>query len=307
MASVRTVMVTSLLLAGLSVGVNRAGAQIVPPPTAAPPKTPDYVPPPPQAANPPTINAQPPKPKAPEPLVFEYSHLAQRDAAGKLIPLKQPMHRLALERNPFITNEPNGKVAVFLAERDGQLERLVQANMDVILKVDDDGFAKVDAKDTKEEIKALKAMSEPLRLPGGDMTGAMKKAGVLDEKQARANQKIVQDYTKELFADIAAEKERIKKEKEAAGGDKKDGARPSGMSSARMVYVLQVEETMDAYHRLLGEAAKNPAKFAPAAAASVSAAKDDAGKLDAMRKFMIGVGPGPAADVIKSVIAARGK
>lgn len=302
MASVRTVLMSVSVLVGVVGMSGGAAAQIVPPPTAAPPKTPEYVPPPPPVDPPPSpADVAKFKPKVAEPpLQFDYKTLVERDATGKIVPLKQPVHRLALERNPFISTEANMKVTAALAERDAQLERLVAANMDVILKVDDDGFAKVDAKDAKEEIRALKALADPLRLPGGDLTSALKKAGVLDDKQARANQKIVLDYTKELFTELRDAKKK-------PDGAPKDETRPTGMSSARMVYVMQVEETMSTYHRILAEGAKNVAKFAPAAASAVNAAKDDAGKLDAMRKFMIGAGPGPAAEVVNKIIAGRGK
>jgi len=317
MANVRTVLVSMSIVVGLAGLAGGVGAQIVPPPTVAPSKTPEYIPPPPPPPNPvtPTDFARG-RAKTEPPLVFDYQALAEKNTEGKIKLLTQPAHRAALDRNPFIESETKAKLAAFLAERNTQLERLVISNLDVVLKVDDDGFAKVEAKDVKEEIRSLKTMSEPLRLPGGDLTAVLKKAGVLDDKQARANQKIVLDYTKELFSQIRGDQTAAK----AAAGESKDLARPTGMSSARMVYVMQVEETMDTYHKLLLEGAKDPSNAVAGlnlpddrrtasseVVVAVKAAKADDDRLAAMRKFMIAVGPANGTEVLNKIVAKRGK
>lgn len=318
MATVRVILAS--LVVGMVGGVGRAAAQVVPPPTAAPPKSPEFVPPPPAPEPPPRPStiAPPPKAKPADVPKFEYKRLAERDAAGKVIPLTRPAHRVALERNPFIDEEAKKKVSAALVERDAQLERLVVSNLDVVLKVDDDGIAKVDAKDTKEEIRTLGALCSPLRLPGGDLSKSLRTASVLTEKQGQANQMIVQDYTTELSAQFRAAKEAEKASKppEAA----KSEGRPAGMSPTRFLYVMQVEEAVYAYHAMLLEGAKNADKAVAGlnlpddkrtasaeVVAAVKAATDDAGRLAAMRKFMIAVGPGPGTEVLNKVVALRGK
>lgn len=317
MAIVRVILAS--VFVGTIGGLGRAGAQVVPPPTAAPPKSPDYVPPP-AAPEPParTTITPPPKAKPAEPLKFDYKHLAERDASNKIIPLTRPAHREALQRNPFIDEETKKKLSAALSERDAQLERLVVANMDVVLKVDDDGIVKVDAKDTKEEIRTLGAMTNPLRLPGGDLSKSLRTAGVLSDKQAQANQTIVQEYTTALSAEFRAAKEAEKASKPAEAA--KTDTRPPGMSSTRLLYVMQVEETMNVYHAMLLEGSKVVDKAAAGlnlpddkrtaaseVAAAVKAASDDAGRLAAMRKFMIAIGAGPSTEVLNKVVAMRGK
>jgi hypothetical protein len=123
-----------------------------------------------------------------------FKSLVERDAAGKVIPLGEPIEWAALRNNPLITPGDLARIEPELAARRRILDRIVIENLDLAEQIDEGLFEKINLGGNKAFTKLIDT-SKPFRptdlLP---MSRALVKKGLLSPDQESLNNKITQEY-----------------------------------------------------------------------------------------------------------------
>jgi hypothetical protein len=151
--------------------------------------------------------AQPGRPKRPPLPELDWPALARqlapRDAEGKVIPIREPVHLAALRVNPQVKPDFVAQIADVLRERRASQERIMIANLDLVERVEDGAFEGVQA-DQKQDIKALMDLVAPLRHPSApkSLTEVLEERGMIDMTQADVNRRLVKDYSLSLAPKI---------------------------------------------------------------------------------------------------------
>lgn len=179
-----------------------ASAQLVtPPPTQAPApnegieeiKVPPAPPPPPavqeMVPEQPARTAPPPLPDLP------YKSLVERDEAGNLKPLTEPLQLSALRRNPMLPAGFVDSIKPYLAERRVQLQTILVGNLDVLEEIDGGMFERVSFFDRDSTRRMLERV-KPLSHPAGPKTlgEVLADRGVIDQQQRLFNDRIAREY-----------------------------------------------------------------------------------------------------------------
>lgn len=284
---------TLVFLAGLLALNGMAIGQLVTPPTKAPEPTPPFElpPPPPPSVNPtgevppPAVNFQPPvKPTEPELSKHEYVSLVKKDAQGRLIPLSEPADYAALKNNPTLNNEIRAKLSGILAERKATFERLVTDNIDLVEQLEGGLIERSDLTN-KPELSRVTAATKPITPPAAPagLSTELRKREALTSDQARWNQKIAQEYTKEAVM--------AGKPIDASQGDNASKVQAIG---PRIQAALRqgIEEPLWHYRNLLVDASSRIAEAGNAAGFDTQTVKkmvSAAGKMDTTSAKIEGV------------------
>jgi hypothetical protein len=181
-----------------------AWAQVVTPPPAEVAPVDEHidkmpVPPPRPEAQVQPVQAQPVAARQPIQLPdLPYEPLAQKDDAGNFKPLSEPLQMAALRANPTIDNKAKffEDIKPFLAERNLTVHTVFVSNLDLLERVDDGVFEKVNLRD-QASIKQLLEVTKPFlppAAPDGLLEG-LKKAGKLNDVQHAFAAKFARDYT----------------------------------------------------------------------------------------------------------------
>ncbi len=242
-----TIFLSVLALAGA------ASAQLVPPPTEAPPATEPVTLPPETAPvniapGPGTQAAVPPPAPAPE--VFPpYDSLVKRDDKGKLVRIDDLADVAALKANPLVTSEQRDQANAYLAERRLAFEKIIIENLDI---VDDLAGKKLDEMNVAERGEGLKWLIEalkPFTAPAapGKIAIELNKRGVIDAKAMRLNEQISKEYINALRKEIT---------EELAGGPEGKGKNLlAGLS--KLIRAEALPEPLGIRRSLFTEAGKN--------------------------------------------------
>src|SRR5262245_27630013 len=123
-----------------------------------------------------------------------FKSLVERDAAGNVLPLREPIEWAALRNNPLITRDELARIEPVLKERRRIFDRLVIENLDLAEQIDGGLFEKTDLGGNQGFAKLIDT-SKPLR-PGDllPMSRALLKKGLLSPEQESLNNKIAQEY-----------------------------------------------------------------------------------------------------------------
>ncbi len=255
------------LLAGLAACLCAAPAwsQVAPPPPDAPAKTPDYTPPPqPKVVQPPASNPKSAPPdksfakgknetltepvfvqakekKIKLPDAFDATVLIKRDDQGKVIRYDRPVPWVALELNPLIPADQQAEIAKVMPRRNLQHEVSAVNNLDLIMRVDQGEFDRLDPRNRRELTWAERSVK--LLRAGGMLSEWLNAQGLVTPEQALASQTLGDAYGKSLL-----EEARI-----AAGEDK------AAMSTliTREIFKQRIDEPLFVYRQLLVQAANN--------------------------------------------------
>lgn len=236
-----------------------ASAQLVTPPTDAPPKT-EPLPLPPQDSYLAPASKQP----TPTPTItrkvediippdLKWEKLAKMDAKGNLIRLHVPPEAAAITVNPLLNNETRSLANAYLAERRKEFENLVISNLDIAEDLDSDKLAKINVAD-RDSLKWLKDAMKPFSQPvaPGTISNELIKKGVFSPVQAKVNAKIAKEYSDESLKDA------VKAAEAAAGGS---------MTKIQQVPIIlreqAVGETLDIRRDLMIEAGNHLAAILP--------------------------------------------
>jgi hypothetical protein len=235
-----------LILAILVASGGPAFAQVVTPPPKEvtpidwnipkPPPAPE-VPqveftPPPQPARP----ATPPPQRLPD---LEYKPLAEKDANGRVIRLSEPMHIAATRRNPMLPEGFTDQIAPVLQERQGRVDTLVVANLDIVEKIEDGIFESVDFNNratVRTLMDTIRPMTSAMKTLGEDL----RERGLMDQMQTRFNNKIVHEYIRALGEDkrVVESKDKVQ----------------AGQSLLMDMYKQNVDEFMFTYEKSMAHA-----------------------------------------------------
>lgn len=254
LAGVLVVMMT----AGLAMG------QVVPPPTEAPPKTPEFTPPAnPQVTAPKTPGNVEGAPK-PDlnaedatdtrmigeqlkqgtiklPADFNPDLLVRRGPDGKLVKLDRPLPWVALDENPLITPAEHEALKVFMDRRQLSHELGLVNDLDLAMKVEAGELDRLDPRD-RRQLSWASSTQKQLRTAGKLSEWLFLRKAVTKE-QAAAVQVLGDAYGKA----------RLKEIREAAGEDRL----AASTAITRETYKQWVEEPMYVYRRLLERTAEN--------------------------------------------------
>ncbi len=213
-------MKTALLAAGATLALTStlALAQMVPPaPDKAP--TPEQAIPvtPPQRMVPPMPELQvmptaPVKRAAKEPVKLPnlpYKSLIEKDKSGKVVMLTEPAEYAALKNNPMVTAEERAKLEDYFQQRRGSFEIVVAENLDLVEKIEDGFFEKIDLGDKKNFVELMN-VARPLKAPAApkQIYQDLKDKGLLTEEQSAFNQKIAGEYHGAVIASMNADTNR---------------------------------------------------------------------------------------------------
>lgn len=241
------------LLCGLlttSLLTGAALAQIAPPPPPAPPPTPEYVPPPPappEMARPPVNIPPPPR----DPIAdVKYESIVKKDAEGRLLPLKESVEVASLRANPLVTPEAWGQIEPVMADRAAKLERTVVENLDLVEKVEGGIFNDLNVMDIGQ-VKTVSELVKPLT--PAPLVTSLREWNALDANQQRLTERIAQEYRQAYMTQIKTQAD------EQSAGD----PIASASIQTRLLFRDMVDETMDAYDRLLVKASAQFGTIAP--------------------------------------------
>jgi hypothetical protein len=298
-----------LLILGMVLASGTANGQISAPPTKAPDPTPEFVMPPPAPANPmPTPNSRTTPPPAPDlpptpPL---------RGEDGKLIPLTEPLFWQATRHNAMMNPTALAQARAFFDRRLRKYEKIVTDNADLMRQINQGVIDKsnlapirdannkdatrrevVQGKDGEMSLSSLMTILKPL--VGDNVRNEIQTAGIMTRMQAQQNNKVMQRWAAELAADY----EKTLTPLPANATKEERDARTQATSKERMrqQLTLWIDEATFAYGNLLHDAAANldellkkagaDAGAVSAEIASVKAASDRAGKIDAMKALVM--------------------
>ncbi len=231
------------MLAGLS--APAWGQVVTPPPSEVAPvdehieKMP--VPPPRPDVQAQPVQAQPVAARQPIQLPdLPYEPLAQKDEAGNFKPLTEPLQMAALRASPTIEDKNKffEDIRPFLAERNLTVHTVFISNLDLLERVDDGVFEKVNLRD-QASIKQLLEVTKPFlppAAPDGLLEG-LKKAGKLNDVQHAFAAKIARDYTLTLNPPPPE------------GGDEAEKARISMSRAAQLLKNGSLEEYTFLYNQ----------------------------------------------------------
>lgn len=191
-----------------------ASAQLVTPPTEAPPKT-EPLPLPPedfsrlpaaqQPTPPPTV-----RPPAPDviPPDLKWESLVKNDKQGNLIHLNLPPEAAAIAVNPLLNDQGRSLAKEYLAERRRAFENLVIANLDIAEELDSDKLITTNVMN-KDELKWLMDARKPFCAPvaPGAISTELAKKGVFSPLQAKVNAKIAKEYADASLKDAIKQAE----------------------------------------------------------------------------------------------------
>ena len=169
-----------------------------------------------------------------------YEPLAQKDEAGNFKPLTEPLQMAALRASPTIEDKSKffEDIKPFLAERNLTVHTVFISNLDLLERVDDGVFEKVNLRD-QASIKQLLEVTKPFlppAAPDGLLEG-LKKAGKLTDVQHAFAAKIARDYTLTLNPPPPE------------GGDEAEKARISMSRAAQLLKNGSLEEYTFLYNQ----------------------------------------------------------
>lgn len=204
----------------------------IPKPPPAPEIPPVEFTPPPEPARPVT----PPPARLPD---LEYKPLAEKDANGRVIRLSEPMHVAATRRNPMLPEGYMEQIAPVLQERQGRVDTLVVANLDVVEKIEDGIFESVDF-NNRATVRTLMDTIRPLTSAMKTLGEDLRERGQMDQMQTRFNNKIVHEYIRALSEDkrVSEPKDKVQ----------------AGQSLLMDMYKQNVDEFMFTYERSMAHA-----------------------------------------------------
>lgn len=225
------------LLAAAALCVAMAGStvlgQIAPPPTPTPAPTPKFVPPKPRAR--PTINRAKAEKKTISTLPdLPFEKLAVRGEDGRILPLKEQVSLAAMKHNPTIQDVTANRIMPVVLERRARNVQVVLENLDVIEEIDHGLIDTVSVQDMDTLTRVTKIIE--LLTPHGTLVQELKGRKILSRIQAGINDKIVQDYWKDISAQADAEHP----------GDPIGGA----IEMTKMMFKDQAFEVMQIYNQL---------------------------------------------------------
>jgi hypothetical protein len=235
------------LLAASALCVALAGStvlgQIAPPPTPTPAPTPKFVPQKPKPR--PTTNRAKAKKKKIDTLPdLPFEKLAVHGEDGRILPLKEQVSLAAMKHNPTIQDVTANKIMPIVLERRARNVKVVLENLDVIEELDHGLIDTVSVQDMETLTRVTKIIE--LLTPQGTLVQELKGRKVLSRIQAGINDKIVQDYWKDISAQADAEHP----------GDPIGGA----IEMTKMMFKDQVFEVMQIYNQLNLLVGQHPAE-----------------------------------------------
>jgi hypothetical protein len=249
--------VVLLAAAGLGVaGLSPAWGQVVTPPPAQVPPVDEHIdkmplPPPPPPVNPGQVQVQSAQPVKAQPIQLPdlpYEPLAQKDEAGNFKPLSEPLQMAALRANPAIENKEQffSDIKPFLAERNLTVQTVLVSNLDLLERVEDGVFEKVNLRD-HASIKQLLEVTRPFLPPAAPdgLLDGLKKAGKLTDVQHGFAAKIAREYTLTLNPPPAE------------GGDESEKAKVSMARAAQLLKNGSLEEYTFIYNQAKQAGAEN--------------------------------------------------
>lgn len=250
--------------AGLLAFAGVASAQLVTPPPGRPPaiddRIPSTAPPPPPPPFEVRTNPQPAQPVRARPAPrrpplrdlpdLPYTSLVNRDAAGNLILIHEPLERAALRKNPTLPPDFESSLADYFAERAATFERAAIDNLDILEQVER-GFIEQTDYNERTGIQTVVRTLRPLNPPNVPkrITDDLEERGLLDPTQAAFNIKVIRDYQQAQYpqpkpdADDAARRE-------------------NAWVIAKIASRYGIEESELAYQALMMEAASKLASLA---------------------------------------------
>ncbi|HLP82838.1 MAG TPA: hypothetical protein VK157_00675 [Phycisphaerales bacterium] len=193
------------------------------------------------------VQAQPKQPQVVLP-DLPYEPLAQKDEAGNFKPLTEPLQMAALRANPTINDKEQfmADVKPLLAERAIAVQNVMVSNLDLLERVDDGVFERVNLKD-QASIKQLLEVTKPFLPPAAPkgVLETLRDAGKLDPVQFAFAQKIARDYT--LTVNPAPEKTI----------DEAEQARVSMQRAAALLKNGSLEEYVFMFNQMKAASAEN--------------------------------------------------
>lgn len=245
-AFTRTGRSVAMVLVASGVVAAPVLAQVVTPPPSQVTPIDWNIPKPPPAPEIPPVEFTPPpetvRPAAPrpEPLPpLPYKALAEKGPDGKILPLSDPLHIAATRRNPMLPEGFMDQIAPVLEERQGRVDTLVVANLDVVEKIEDGIFESVDFNNratVRTLMDTIRPMTSAMKTLGEDL----RERGLMDQMQTRFNNKIVNEYVRAVNEEKAA----------SAAKDKVQ----SGQSLLMSLYKQNVDEFMFTYEKSMAHA-----------------------------------------------------
>jgi len=175
---------------------------------------------------------------------LKFDMLVQTDAAGGVVPLKEPTEIAALRVNPTLGTDFMERNDGFLRERRSAFEKVVIGNLDLLEKIEAGEIERIDTS-TKNWmaslvnfLKPLSGLSVPERL-----SDAMQRASIMDPTQAEVNRQIVEAFG---TARLSAMNLQLKE-----AGREDDRA----WDLVKLLQRATIEESEYAYRGLIAEAA----------------------------------------------------
>jgi hypothetical protein len=291
-----------------------ASAQLVTPPTDAPPKT-EPLPIPAEEVRPPapsgiqtfpSINTAPPADAIPADL--KWDKLAKYDEAGKLIRLRVPAEAAAIAANPLLNDQVRAAANEYLVERLRTFENLVITNLDIVEDFDSDKLAKLNVRD-KEQLgwwTGASAAFKPPAAPAG-ISVELSKRGVFSSLQAKVNTKIAKEYVDTQYKDTLKATEAVL-----------DRTLATLETVPLLLREQAVSEPLQVRSNLLLEASWHLAAILPSlklegevatkakgVVAAIAAAKSDADRLAAMESLRTVLTVDQRRAILKQSIALR--
>lgn len=273
-----------VLSGGMLVFGPASMAQVVVPAPAPTPATPAY--------EPPSASPKPPAPPPPAPEITP-PDIIKRGADGKIIETTEPLDEVALAALKLDEAKKELREKI-LAERAAMMDRLVARNTGHAIKLRE-LFRKIDKVDNLSELMAYGDDTRALQLQPGIIQN-MVTASAITQREAEAANKAVQAYGVAFNKQI----------NDAANGDRMI----TGPAVARSSVKRLTLEPMRSYNRMALEAANhwNDVKARVTVEgpkdleAALSAAKDDAAKIDAMTALLMAL-PEPAQAAVMEAVA----
>ncbi len=178
-----------------------------------------------------------------------FESLAQKDEAGNFKPLSEPIQLAALRVNPTIEDKAKffEDIKPILAERSLNVQNVLVSNIDLLERVDDGVFERVDFKDAAS-IKQLLEVTKPFLPPAApkSLLEELRDTGKLTPVQfAFTANKIIRDYT--LTINPAP----------TEGLDSTQQARVSMQRAAALLKNGSIEEYIFIYNQAKAAAAEN--------------------------------------------------
>ncbi|MEK6700826.1 MAG: hypothetical protein AABZ53_01055, partial [Planctomycetota bacterium] len=251
---------------------------------------------------------------------------AWRDSkTNKLEELNEPLYWAALKKNQLVTPKVAGPLQAFLRQRERQYERIVVDNIDLMRKVLEGAIDKAHDVPRNPEGRdgSLTKLLQILKpLVGDNIREIIKQKGLLSRIQSEHQDKVKRAYTEERGRDVDASIPPL-----AAGATpEQQKERTSKLTKEKMRLQLYdfIDEATWTYAWLLNDIAmhwdetlaktefsekadENAAIKAKlnAAIGDVKAAKDDKGRVAAMKKLVLLITPEEERTLLQALIAGR--